>query len=361
MNIWTPAFLHEFPDGNLANLRAPPGTLDTGSNPVVRPPPFQDRAGFDIIPGARIDYRFDTPFEQVIGIDVAVQFDRGAGLPADNRFGRIELGDGGVSLLFAFIGTTGRIQLGLPSGASLATSITLPPVPRFVLRVRWHTHGTAHISIDGALRHYEPGLAVGESVTIANVTLRHHSPNFFPGVEGLVVERLFVRLLRRDDAAAEIDRLLGIDPGDGLSPGCARKIAAHYAGAMREARQLMTLVLGRLTFDWREIDGTGKPFSDEAIKAHRAAEAAATALVRALRDGDDAARGIAISNLSTFIDIIAAAAPAETAALRDRLATAAVALSPECRAEAEALAARNPAVIDRLKPLFEPLAAAIDR
>ena len=57
MHVWTPAFHHQFLDGNPANFSAPPGALTALPNGlVVQPTPPPDERGHAIAPGHSLSY-----------------------------------------------------------------------------------------------------------------------------------------------------------------------------------------------------------------------------------------------------------------------------------------------------------------
>lgn len=360
MHVWKPVFLHEFPDGNLSNLRALPGSVSVGVNGTpLQPNPEPDERGFELIPGNAFSYQFDDPASDVIGIDIAIRLVRRPVAMDEHSDGRVELGNGAVKLLFHFIGTTARVQLQFQDSESdLATSIVAPLEGAFTLRVRWHNHGQAHVWIDGKLCHYRASVAPGIALAISDIVVRHHADFILAGATGLRVRRVLVKLLRRDDAARLLDGLVPIDPGDGLSPACAKQLQAIQQAAAQKMRSFMRSVIPRISSDWRAGDA-GQPFSEGALNAHQAAETGASNLVRFLLDGDAAAGSRAIADLGKFLEIIATVDPTGYATLLAEIDALSDDLKPECRAEFEALAERNADAVAVVVPFLKATDDAI--
>ena len=84
MRVWTSAFLHQFLDGNPANYNALPGVLTAQPDGLfVRPTSPADQLGFPIKPGQSLDYAFERPLNQVVGVDIRLDLF----FPGTNRSG----------------------------------------------------------------------------------------------------------------------------------------------------------------------------------------------------------------------------------------------------------------------------------
>ncbi len=359
MGVWSSAFLHQFQDGNPANFNAAPGQLSVlPGGLAVQPTPPPEQRGFAIRPGQVLDYVFDRPFENVVGVDIALDLFFPEGSEAEQLPGQVLLGGGQIRLFMDFLGDVARLQLhpaAPANGLAISANVTARGLVR--LQARWHTHGQAEIRVNGTLRGYRPGIAAGASFTIDRLALRHHADFTVPGSPAFLVRRFSVKLLRRDDPLHLLDTLQPIGCPPPVNAGCARQAAAINASAMREIRQFMTAAVVRLTSAWSE-GASGAPFSDQAIAAHAAAVAAGDAFVRfmARRQDGDAER--VLDHLTAFLQLIAATDPDGYAQLVVRLEAMAGQLDPRCREALEPWAQRQAA---SLRPFIALLQALWDR
>ena len=84
MGVWSPAFQHQFLDGNLLNYSAAPGSESFISfeAPVVRPTPPAEQRGFPVRRGSRFDYQFEPGLlGRVIGTDIKLDITWPPGVP----------------------------------------------------------------------------------------------------------------------------------------------------------------------------------------------------------------------------------------------------------------------------------------
>jgi hypothetical protein len=370
--VWKPAFLHEFLDGDPANLHAVPGELTVlPDGPVIEPTPDPADRGMLMAPGNRLlGYRFDEPFEGVIGVDLSIDLL----YPEPNPFSPaivplVSLGAGAVTLSMGRLETSfpglppdflpARVVLNVDGTSMQFDRIALPPfallrTTRF--RARWHTNGQAHIWHEGVLRAYEPGLAAGRFVTIDQLVTGIPSdvPRFFPRYR---VRRVYLKLLRRDDAQQAIDRQVALDVSC-LPPldHCTEQIRVLQEELVSRTRAFMTGIIARLTTSWREGQTTG-PFSPESIAANEAAVGAARAFGDFLETRQQAAANSFLQRIGEFFDILAAADPAGFAQLLD-LADRAETVDPACRRTLEPVYAAN---AETLQPLARLLQATWQR
>lgn len=357
MGVWNSAFVHQFQDGNLANFNAVPGRLSVQPGSLVpQPTPPPGQRGFPIRPGQLLDYMFDRPFENVVGVDIALDLFFPDGSAAVQLPGQVVLGGGQVRLLMDFLGNVARLQLHVPdtlTGLAISASVVSHGLVR--LQARWHTHGQAEIRVNGTLRGYRPGVAPGASFTIDRLALRHHADFIVPDAPSFLVRRFCVKLLRRDDPARLLDTLRPITQPPPLDAACARQAAAVHAAVMAELRRFMSAAVARLTTAWSESDRDRQPFSDEAIAAHAAAVAASRAFLEFLARRRDSDAGRFIEQVTTFLQLIAAADPAGYDQLVARLEAMSGQLDSRCRAALEPWAQQQAASLRPVVALMEAL------
>jgi hypothetical protein len=352
--VWKPAFLHEFLDGNPANLHAVPGELSiVPEGVVIEPTPDPALRGFLLEPGRSLSYRFETAFEDVIGIDLSVDLSL---LSPELVFVRevplVSLGDGTVTLSAEFAVGIGPVEIGLSvDGSSMRHIVVMPPGQTNRLRVRWHTHGQAQIWYEGVLRAYEPGLAAGRSFAIDRLEVGRAPEIEQPRFR---VRRVYLKLLRQDDARQALDRQVPLNVNCIPMPAsdCTEKVNALLGELRLRTRAFMTGVIARLTTPWREGQAQS-PFSREAVAAHAAAVGAAEAFGTFLETREEAAADTFLQRMGTMFDVFAAADPAGFATLLSDLARRAETLDPACRAAIEPLHAANAEALQPLERLLQ--------
>lgn len=359
MSVWKSIFLHEFLDGDPTNLHAIPGQLAVlPGGVVVEPPPVPTDRGFLVTPGRSLVYRFDEPLDDVIGVDLG--FDLAIRPQEVPAFQLVSLGGGRVTLSmtqlrFAFIGPElqafARIVLAV-DGQEMEVDQTFPGRGAIRLRIRWHTHGQGQIWLEGTLRAYQPGFAAGRSFGLDRLVVG--------GPEGVIVDpgavfrarRVYLKVLRRDDARSEIDKHVPLDDRYVQPTPCAERVRVVHRELLSRSRQFMAGIVSSLTTSWREGQ-PGGPFSREADAAHRAAVAAAEAFGSFLDTGDPAAMETFLERIGEFLDVLAATDPAGYADLLADLTARAEALDPYCREELQASYAANAGVLGPLAELLQ--------
>jgi hypothetical protein len=362
MAVWKSAFYHPFLDGNPQNFSAVPGTLD-----VVPPLPILPTAvdeaqrGFEIRPGQTMTYRFERPLEEVIGIDLRVDL-RFPLQPGIQDFPLVSLGNGQARLSMGhlefvdpgFTPETGRCRIGFSLDADLVDFSQLVVFHRRMTRfhVRWHTHGQAELSHDGVLRAYQPGFGAGKAFAFDRLTIGGPPNAPAAPTPRFQAQRVYLKVLRRPEARNAIDEHVPLDPC-GLGPTqCVRHARGIYDALVTRSRRFMAETLSDLTQPWREGQ-PGGPFSPDAVRAHAAALAAATALGEFLDRREPDPTPSFLTEIGRFLDILASTNPARYAELLSALAEGEARLDPKCRAEFERIAAANTAALAPLRHLLE--------
>jgi hypothetical protein len=282
MGVWSPAFQHQFLDGNLLNFSAAPGSEPDISfeAPVVRPTPPADQRGFPVRRGNRFAYQFEPGlFGSIIGTDIKLDIAFPPGTSAAQTLGNVTLANGSIRLLLGFASGNARIQLFVNNDVMNATAQLDPSAP-LRIQARWHTHGQGQIWINGSLRSYDPALAPGMTFTIEQLAFGHHDTSTIdPSEPALLLRRIGVKLLRDNDALRCLDGLFPITDPIPLDEECRRKLAEVERAILSEIRAFMQRSIVRLTSTWQ--DGmSGGPFTPEAVAAHAAAIAAGRAFVQ---------------------------------------------------------------------------------
>ena len=349
MRVWTPAFQHQFLDGNLLNFNAPPGAEPNVAfeAPLVRPAPLPSERGFPVRRGNRFACVFPADaFTEVIGADIKLDLSFPPGTTAGQLSGNVVLGNDAIRMPVAFASGAARLQFRIVDNQHvIAVSVPFDALAPLQIQARWHTHGQAQLWVNGVLRRYHPAIAAGLSFPIDRIAFGHHDTSgFAPGAPAFLIRRLSVKLLRRNDAARFVDQLFPIEEPAALDEGCRRKLRAVDADASRAMRAFMTQAIGRLTRSW-EAPQPGGPFSADAVAAHEAAVAAARAFAAfmANRPGADAATVKA--RIKEFLIVIQATDPAGYA---------------QAVAGLEQIAGRyDAACLAQLQPAAQPHAAAL--
>jgi hypothetical protein len=358
MAVWNSVFLHEFLDGNPANLRALPGHLTVLPNgPVVLPTPDPANRGFRVAPGCVLGYQFQGALANVIAVDLSVDLV----LTADAAFQDLtvlSLGGGAVTLVMPSVDAPGgRAGFRLTvDGASMDFTLRFVPSQTIRLRVRWHTHGQVQVWQERLLRAYQPGFAAGHAVGIDHLTVG--GPIGRVGREGgyIWVRRVYVKLLRRDDSRNELGEQVDIDTSMLPRTPCAIAVNALLADMLARIRTFMTDFIVKTTTSWREGQPQA-PFSPESIAAHQAAVAAGDAFVAFLATREATAADSYLEQIGTLINTIAAADPPRYAALLKELEALTGKIDPNCRQELQPLYEANAQTLEPLAHLLQETGA----
>jgi hypothetical protein len=360
MAVWNSVFLHEFLDGNPANLRAIPGTLTILPNgPVVEPTPDPQNRGFRVSPGRELRYQFQGALANVIGVDLSVDLVLSA-QAAFEYLTVMSLGGGAVTLVmvnaeptFSGNNVVFRVRVRFTvAGETMDFSLRVVPSQTVRLRVRWHTHGQVQVWQESLLRAYQPGFAAGHAVGIDRLAVGGPGGLGGGGAAGILVRRVYVKLLRRDDSREELSEQVPIDTSMLPRTPCATAANALLADMHARIRKFMTEFIVKTTTSWREGQPQA-PFSPEANAAHQAAVAAGEAFVAFLATHEETAARSFLEQISKLLDTAAAADPPRYAALLEELAHLAETLDPKCRDELRPLYEANAQTLEPLAHLLE--------
>lgn len=349
MHVWTPAFHHQFLDGNPANFSAPPGVLTALPNGlVVQPTPPPDQRGYAIAPGHSLSYTLERTLLDVIGIDIrldVVVF----GSAQDQLDVQVHLDGQAVRVIATFLGPLLRLQL-VVGGTPMATSIPLESASGLVrLHLRWHTHGQGSMWVNDVLRAYEPALQPGLSLPVTTLFLGHHSAMVTPDPPKMRARRLTVKVLRKDDSTRLLDDLFPLPRPLPVDPECAKRVQGLAGAAMVEARQLMTAAVAAWTRRWTEGQA-GSPFSAESVAAHEAAVQAGRAFIAFMLGQERADADRFLAEARKFLALLQTVDPARYTALVARAEDASTQLDVPCIAALEPL---RRLYESRLTPLAE--------
>jgi hypothetical protein len=356
LHVWTPAFHHQFLDGNPGNFSAPPGVLTAlPDGLVVQPTPPPDQRGFVIAPGHSLSYTLERPLTGVIGLDIRLDVQIAAALQAPLDV-QVRLDGQAVRVIADFIDTLLRLQFWV-GGTPLSASVPLESATGlFRLRLRWHTHGQASMFVNERLRAYDPALQPGLSLPVSTIFLGHHFPIATTDPPRMRARRFTVKVLRKDDATRFLDDLFPLPRPLPVDPDCAKRVQGLAGAAMLDARQLMTAAVAAWTRRWSEGQA-GSPFSAESVAAHEAAVQAGRAFTAFMlgQDRADADRFLAAAR--TFLALLQAVDPARYAALVAKADDASTQLDVPCIAALEPLRRLYESRLTPLAELTRDLAA----
>ncbi len=356
MHVWTPAFHHQFLDGNPANFSAPPGVLTALPNGlVVQPTPPPDQRGYAIAPGHSLSYTLERALVDVIGLDIRLDV-LVSGSAQDQLDVQVRLDGQAVRVIATFLGPLLRLQFGV-GGTTMAASIPLDSASGlFRLRLRWHTHGQGSMWVNDVLRAYEPALQPGLSLPVATLFLGHHSALVTPDPPKMRARRLTVKVLRKDDATRLLDDLVPLPRPLPVDPECAKRVQGLAGAAMVEARQLMAAAVAAWTRRWTEGQA-GSPFSPESIAAHEAAVQAGRAFIAFMLGHERADADRFLADARRFLALLQAVDPARYAALVASAEDASAQLDAPCVAALEPLRRLYESRLTPLAELVRDLAA----
>jgi hypothetical protein len=357
MRVWTPAFHHQFLDGNPANFSAPPGALTALPNGLaVQPTPPPEQRGYPIAPGHSLSYALERTLLGVIGIDIrldVVVF----GSAQDPVDVQVRLDGQAVRVIADFIGPLLRLQFRV-GGTTMAASIPLDAESGlFRLRLRWHTHGQGSMWVNDELRAYQPALQPGLSLPITTLFLGHHSPSVTPDPPRMRARRFTVKVLRKDDATRLLDDLFPLPRPLPIDPDCAKQVEGLAGAAMVEARQLMATAVTTWTRRWT-AGQAGSPFSAEAVAAHEAAVQAGRAFVAFMLGQERADADRFLAAATTFLTLLQTVDPARYTALVAKAEDASTRLDLPCIAALEPLRRLYESRLTPLSELVRDLAVA---
>ena len=357
MGVWSPAFQHQFLDGNLLNFSAAPGS-DPGISfeaPVVRPTPPAEQRGFPVRRGNRFDYHFEPGlFGSVIGTDIKLDIAFPPGTGAAQTSGNVTLANGTIRFLLGFVNGTARIQLFVNNDVMSANAQFDPGEP-LRIQARWHTHGQGQIWINGSLRSYDPALAPGQSFTIEQLAFGHHDiSGTAPSAPAFLIRRIGVKLLRDDDALRCLDRLFPITEPIPLGEDCRRQVASVQSAVLDELRAIMQQSIPRLTSTWE--DGMpGGPFTPESVAAHAAAIAAGRAFVQFMLHHTGGDPDLVTQRVDEFLVLIRATDPAAYDQAITRLRAISQPYDAQCLAQLQPLLQAYGAQLQPVVDLLEAL------
>ncbi len=316
MGVWSPAFQHQFLDGNLLNFSAAPPPFGSSPDikfeaPHVRPTPSPEQRGFPVRRGNRFTYAFapDT-FARVIGADIKLDIVFPPGAATHELVGNVILHDDQtVRFLVGFLNGNARIQL-IVAGQFHAAVAQFDPAAPLSVQARWHTHGQAYIWVNGSLRSYRPDLAAGRMLPIGSIAFGHHDTSgFAPTAPAFLIRRLGVKLLRDNDASRFIHGLVAVGEPPDIGDQCRKKLEAVDAEAMQAMRLFMTRTVDRFSGPWEAAQG-GSPFTAEGVAAHEAAVAAGKGFVAFLAGQPGGDPDLVRQRVLEFLALVQAADPA---------------------------------------------------
>jgi hypothetical protein len=348
MGVWSPAFQHQFLDGNLLNFSAAPGLEPAISfeAPVVRPAPPAEQRGFPVRLGNRFNYQFKPGlFTGVIGTDIKLDLAFPPAPPGTQLGGNVTLSNG-IRLTLGFVDANARIQLFVGNDV-MAASAQFDPDGPLRIQARWHA-GQGQIRINGSLRSYHPALAAGQSFTIEQLAFGHHDTSgTASSAPTFLIRRIGVKMLRDIDARRCLDGLFPIAEPTPLSPDCRRRLVNAQAVVLAELRQFMRHAVARLSSTWH--DGQpGGPFSPEAVAAHAAAVAAGRAFVAFMLHHPGGDPDLVIQKTDEFLTLVRATDPAAYDQAIARLQAISQPDDPSCLAQLQPLVQTHG---DRLRPM----------
>jgi hypothetical protein len=360
MRVWSPAFQHQFLDGNLLNFSAAPGPepVILFDGPLVQPTPPPEQRGFFVRPGHRFGYAFEPAFDDVIGVDVKLDIAFPAGAVSGQLLGNVSLASGAVRLLLAFVSGLVRIQLFVGSDV---TAVSVPLDQQgdpLRIHARWHTHGQGRILVNGSLRRYDPNLAAGTSFTIDRLSFGHHLDTVVPNASAFIIRMIGVKLLRRNGGGRFLDGLFPIADPSPLDEACKRQLAGVDRAISDELRRFMSAAIRRLTSNW-EAGQAGGPFTPQAVAAHGAALATGRAFVQFMlgrRGGDSETIK---QKLGEFLALIKATDPAGYEQAVARVQALMSQYDPGCVAQFQPLAQQHAASLKPMVALAQALWARI--
>lgn len=314
MGVWSPAFQHQFLDGNLLNFSAAPGQepIISFEAPNVRPtPPAEDR-GFPVRRGNRFTYQFASDvFSRVIGVDIKVDVVVPPVGAASQLSGNVTLGNNAIRFLIGFTGGNARLQLFVNHDV-VSANAQFDPAAGAALRIhaRWHTHGQTQISVNCALRGYHPAIAAGQSFTIEQLAFGHHdTTGFAPAAPAFLLRRVVVKMLRDVDARRALDDLFPLTESSPIDAECRRRFADAQAAILGEIRTFMQQAIARLTSAW-QAGMPGGPFTPDGVAAHAAAVATGRAFVEFMLQHPGGDPDLIKLKMSEFLRRIRATDPA---------------------------------------------------
>jgi hypothetical protein len=356
VHVWTPAFHHQFLDGNPANFSAPPGELTALPNGLaVQPTPPPDERGFAVAPGHSLSYTLERTLPDVIGIDIKLDLVV-AGSAQDQLDVQVRFDGQAVRVIATFLGTLLRLQF-VVGGTPMAASIPLESDSGlFRLRLRWHTHGQASMWVNDVLQAYEPALQPGLSLPVTTIFLGHHSTVVAPGPPRMRARRFTVKVLRKDDATRFLDDLFPLPRPLPVDPQCAKRVEGLAGGAIAEARQLMTAAVAAWTRRW-SAGQAGTPFSAESVAAHDAAVQAGRAFVAFMLAPQQADADRFLAEARTFLALLQTVDPARYAALVAQALEASTHLDRPCTVALEPIRRLYESRLTPLAELARDLAA----
>ena len=362
MGVWSPAFQHQFLDGNLLNFSAAPGSPANISfeGPTVRPTPPQQERGFPVRRGNRFTYQFEPSlFGNVIGADIKldIAFPPGA---AGQLLGNLVLGNDAIRLLIGFASGNARLQL-VVNNNFLAGTARFDPAGPLRIQARWHTHGQGHIWVNGGLCSYHPALAPAQRFSIERLAFGHHDTSApAPGAPAFLIRRLGVKLLRDLDARRCLDGLNPMEEPVPLDEDCRRRLSGLQAAALGEIRAFMQQALVKLTAAW-STGQPGGPFTQDGVNAHAAAVSAGRAFVEFMLRPQRGEPEHIKTKITEFLLLIHATDPVAYDQAIARLQAMSNPFDAHCVAQLQPMIQRSGADLQPMVDLLEALWATMQR
>jgi hypothetical protein len=349
--MWRSVMLHEFPNEDIQSFQALPGHLAGERLPIIR------NGAAQIRPGLGFRYVLRDPLSDLIGVSCRVRlsftYQGFTGQPAPI----LQLGES-VEL---------RI-LGLPvpnfeswiyvrvAGADLQFGGVLPSNPSqvFDFRFDWHTSGQAFLRANGQLLGYHNALSPTVRLAVFDVALGYTAP--ITDGPTYAIERLFIRVLSRQDPLAILSRELpAVDlPPDQFLERCRTILTIDLMSKLDRVRSFMTQFNQATSQPWSSgSESSEGPFDPEAILAHDLGNRAVAELWTMLRSRDFTRQDRFLDPFTESLKIMHRVLPEEFQQLAMELGQT-PAIAEECREVIEN-------ALGQRRHQFAPLIALLDK
>jgi len=365
MTAWKLLYENRFPTtaGSTRSIpdsyRAAEGEQSVESGVVILS--FSGIPGFGIGDGRNLTYRPSDSLQNVIGMDVAIEF------------APIRISQGQEHPLFSCD----------PNGLSLTLSAEEPPATEFQklkltikldglaktidsvtfrihrqfpnqelqlrrLRLRWTTNGQLHLWLDDNLIAYENAVQAGTRYKLDTLTIGDASRPNSGRIEATLTSFRFAELRENSSGEALGEQL---DPAlPDIDERCEKAAQHALNQLMRDARQLMAGFNQSQTSPWR-IGDAGTPFKAASVSVHEAGKGAGNAFARYLREESPEARQEVASHLETLLQHLAADQPILFRNLIEKAAETRKSLNQHCKKAAKEARNINTDLLKKLDPL----------
>lgn len=277
MSIWKIVFEHRFIDENLHNLRASPGLL-TVSDPSPRITKNDGEKIYSLNHAnlgqdSWFGYQFAEPITDIIGFQFETYLQitppPGVDLPVYDRFAMMNLNGGEIVVETVTGGAGFRAIFG-------SNVISPPRDPDLLYRLRlgywvklrwdWLSTGQSRISINNKLVALNSDIQFGRIITLQRLQVGGSA--IYP--HSIYLKFFKLKVLRRFDAAAELESYLQIDENDRKQlEQCGEYYKEKHEWIRKAYEQFMHDFLVRETKVPRGKRGALAPLKKRASKAHK--------------------------------------------------------------------------------------------